>query len=167
VPADARSATISTGQTQCYSFVVPADTQFARFQLFNADTQGGALTDLDMDVFRSANCTGTNVGTSAAGGSDEVVTLEGPIAATYSVRVTGYATAAGGAAYTLSVWAVAPDGGTPTLRVTGPSSVYEGGSASVALSWAVPAGARYMGNVRVLDPSATLVGSTKVLVDNR
>ncbi|MDO9075014.1 MAG: S8 family serine peptidase [Rubrivivax sp.] len=167
VPADARSATISTGQTQCYSFVVPAGTQFARFQLFNADTQGGALTDLDMDVFRSANCTGTNVGTSAAGGSDEVVTLDNPIVATYSVRVTGYATAVGGAAYTLSVWAVAPDGGTPTLRVTGPSSVYEGGSASVALSWAVPAGARYMGNVRVLDPSATLIGSTKVLVDNR
>ncbi len=167
VPAVTHAALISTGQTQCFAITVPANTQFARFQTFNADTQGGALTDLDMDVFRSANCTGTNVGTSAAGGSDEVVTLENPIAATYSVRVTGYATAVGGATYTLSAWAVAPDGGTPTLRVTGPSSVYEGGSASVALSWAVPTGARYMGNVRVLDPSSTLIGSTKVLVDNR
>jgi subtilisin family serine protease len=167
VPADTRSATIATSQTQCYSFEVPAGSQFARFQLFNADTQGGALTDLDMDVFRSSNCTGSNVGTSAVGGSDEVVTLENPIAATYSVRVTGYATPAGGAAYTLSVWAVAPDGGTPTLRVAGPASVYEGGAASVAVSWAVPTGARYMGNVRVLDPSSTLIGSTKVLIDNR
>ena len=167
VPADTRSATISTGQTQCLAFVVPASTQFARFQLFNADTQGGVLTDLDMDVFRSANCTGTNVGTSAAGGSDEVVTLENPIAASYSVRVTGYATPIGGATYTLSGWVVVPDGGTPTLKVAGPSSVYAGGSASVALSWAVPVGSRYMANVRVFDPSSTLLGSTKVLVDNR
>lgn len=166
VPADTRTATISTGQTQCYSFVVPAGTQFARFQTFNADTQGGALTDLDMDVFASANCTGTNVGTSAAGGSDEVVTLENPAAATYSVRITGYATASGGASYTLSGWAVAT-GGTPTLRVTGPSSVYEGGTASVVISWAVPTGTRYMGQVRIFDPSNTLVGTSKVLVDNR
>lgn len=167
VPADTRTAQISTGQTQCYAFVVPANTQFARFQTFNADTQNGALTDLDMEVFRSADCTGTNVGTSAAGGSDEVVTLEAPVAATYSVRITGYATAVGGITYTLSAWAVALDGSTPTLRVSGPSSVYEGGSASVAASWSVAPGARYMGQVRVSDPSGTLLGTTKVLVDNR
>ncbi len=166
VPADTRTATISTGQTQCYSFVVPAGTQFARFQTFNADTQGGALTDLDMDVFASANCTGTNVGTSAAGGSDEVVTLENPAAATYSVRITGYATASGGASYTLSGWAVST-AATPTLRVTGPSSVYEGGAASVVISWGVPTGTRYMGQVRIFDPSNTLLGTSKVLVDNR
>lgn len=166
VPADTRTATISTGQTQCYSFVVPAGTQFARFQTFNADTQGGALTDLDMDVFASANCTGTNVGTSAAGGSDEVVTLENPAAATYSVRITGYATAVGGASYTLSGWAVST-ASPPTLQVTGPRSVFEGGAASVVISWAVPAGTRYMGQVRIFDPSNVLLGTSKVLVDNR
>jgi hypothetical protein len=166
VPAITNTSTISTGQTQCFAFTVPANTLFARFQLFNADTQNGSQTDLDMEVFRSAACTGTAVGTSAVGGSDEVVTLDSPTAATYSVRVTGYATAVGGISYTLSTWVVGA-GGETSLKVTGPSSVYEGGAASVALSWAVPTGARYMGNVRVLDATSTLVGTTKVLIDNR
>jgi len=166
VPAILNGTPIATGATQCFAFTVPANTQFARFQLFNADTQGGATTDLDMDVFRSATCTGTNVGTAAAGGSDEVVTLENPIAASYSVRVTGYATPAGGATYKLSTWIVGADA-PGTLKVSGPASVYEGGSASIGLSWAVPTGSRYMGNVRFIDASSTLIGSSKVLVDNR
>ena len=167
-PAITNVATISTGQTQCYAFTVPVGTLFSRFQLFNADTQGGALTDLDLEVFRSANCTGTNVGTSAAGSSDEVVTLENPIAAAYSARVTGYATPAGGASYTLSAWVVGPNAAvTPTLRVSGPSSVFEGGGATIGASWNVPTGSRYMGLVRFFDASSAEIGATKVLVDNR
>jgi subtilisin family serine protease len=167
VPAITNSAVISTGQTQCYSFTVPAGTLFARWQLFNSDTQGGALTDLDLEVFRSANCTGTNVGTSAVGGSDEVVTLENPTPATYSARITGYATAAGGAQYTFSAWIVGPDGNPGTLRVSGPSSVYEGGSSTIGMSWNVPAGTRYMGLVRFFDAGSAPLGASKVLVDNR
>ncbi len=166
VPAAVNAGQVSTGATQCFSFTVPAGTRFARWQLFNADTQGGQTTDLDLEVFRSANCTGTAVGTSAAGGSDEVVTLEAPVAAAYSARVTGYATPAGGATYSLSAWVVVP-GGATTLLARGPSSVYAGGAASVALSWGVAPGARYMGLVDFLDGSSTLVSSTKLLVDNR
>ncbi len=166
VPAVTNSATVATGAAQCYSFTVPGGTAFARWQLFNADTQGGVTTDLDLDVYQTANCTGTPIGTSAVGGSDEVVTRENPAAATYSARVTGYATPAGGAAYTLSTWIVGT-GGTPTLNAVGPSAVYAGGSASVALSWSVPAGARYMGQVNFLDSSAAVISTTKVLVDNR
>jgi len=165
-PAILNGVSITTGATQCFNFTMPAGTQFARWQLFNADTQGGSATDLDLEVFSSANCTGTNVGTAAAGGSDEVVTLDNPAAASYSARVTGYATPAGGATYKLSTWIVTP-GGTPTLRVAAPSSVYEGGAASVGLSWSVTPGARYMANVRFLDGSSAVIGSTKVLVDNR
>lgn len=165
-PAILNGVSITTGVTQCFNFTVPAGTQFARWQLFNADTQGGSTTDLDLEVFSSANCTGTNVGTSAVGGSDEVVTLENPAAASYSARVTGYATPAGGATYKLSTWIVTP-GDAPTLRVVSPSSVYEGGAASVGLSWSVTPGARYMANVRFLDGSSAVIGSTKVLVDNR
>jgi hypothetical protein len=167
VPATATTQTISTGQTQCINVTVPAGAQFARWQLFNSDTQGGALTDLDLEVFNAANCTGTNVGTSAAGGSDEVVTLESPAAGTYSARVTGYATAVGGASYTLSSWAVATTGNPATLLARGPSSVFEGGSASVALTWSVPTGSRYMGSVLFFDAGSSQIGATKVLVDNR
>jgi hypothetical protein len=158
---------VATGATQCFSITVPAGTRFARWQLFNADTQGGATTDLDLDVYPTANCTGTAAGTSAAGGSDEVVTLESFTTTTYSAKVTGYATPAGGAAYTLSAWVVGPGAAPLTLAATGPSSVYAGGAASVALSWNVTPGARYMGLVDFLDGAATTVSTSKVLVDNR
>ena len=120
-----------------------------------------------MEVFRSANCTGTNVGTSAGGSSDEVVTLENPIAANYSVRVTGYATPTTGASYQLLAWIVGPAVGPQSLMAVGPSSVYAGGTSSVGLSWNVPAGTRYMGLVKFFDGTATQVGVSKVLIDNR
>lgn len=165
VPADTRSNTISTGQTQCYAFVVPEGAAFARFATFNSDTQGGATTDLDIEVFRSANCTGTNVGTAAAGGSDEVVTLDNPIAATYSVRVTGYATPAGGAAFTLSGWVVGPaDNG--NLRLTGPTAMAQGGTGTVAANWTVAPGSRYMASISYRS-GGNEVGRTKLLVDAR
>jgi hypothetical protein len=167
VPAVATASSVATGATQCFSITVPAGTRFARWQLFNADTQGGASTDLDLDVYPSANCTGTAAGTSAAGGSDEVVTLESFTTTTYSAKVTGYATPAGGAAFTLSAWVVGPGAAPLTLAATGPSSVYAGGAASVALSWNVAPGSRYMGLVDFLDGAASTVSSTKVLVDNR
>jgi subtilisin family serine protease len=166
-PALTHTATISTGQTQCVSFTVPAGTLFARWQLFNADTQGGALTDLDLEVFRSANCTGTNVGTSAVGGSDEVVTLENPIAASYSARITGYATAAGGAQYTMSAWIVGPDGAPNAIQVSAPATVTAAGRNTVGLRWDLPTGTRYMGLLRFFDPDSASLGSTKLLIDNR
>lgn len=166
VPAIVTTSTVTAPATQCFPFSVPAGMNFARFQLFQADTQG-ATTDLDMDVFRSANCTGTNVGTSAGGSSDEVVTLENPTAATYSVRVTGYATPTTGATYKLSTWVVGPTAGSPTLQATGPASVYAGGSSSIAATWNVPTGARYMGLVNFFDGTAAQIGSSKLLVDNR
>jgi hypothetical protein len=156
---------VTAPAAQCFPFVVPAGASYARFQLFQADTQGIG-TDLDMDVFRSTNCTGTSVGTSAGGTSDEVVTLENPSAATYSVRVTGYATPATGAAYKLSTWVVGPASGPQSLKASGPSAVYTGGTSSIAINWNVPAGARYMGLVNFFDGSAAQIGATKVLVDN-
>jgi subtilisin family serine protease len=169
VPAIVNNGNVTAPATQCFAFSSPIGASFARFQLFQTDTLG-ASTDLDMDVFRSANCTGTNVGTSAGGTSDEVVTIENPSASAvtaYSVRVTGYATPATGATYKLSAWIVGPAVGAQSLRAVGPSSVYSGGSSSIALSWDVPTGARYMGLVRFLDGSATQIGTSKVLVDNR
>lgn len=167
VPATLNPSTVAGGATKCFSFVLPAGVQFARFQLFNSDTQGGSATDLDLDVYRSAACTGTAVGSSAGGTSDEVVTLPSPIAATYSAKVSGFAVPTGGAAFTLSSWIVGPASGPQTLRASGPASVYERGSASIALAWSVPAGQRYMGNVVFTDPSANVLGSTRLLVDNR
>jgi Fibronectin type-III domain len=160
------SATAGITTRQCFNVNVPAGAEVARFQLFNADTQGGAGTDLDLDVYRGANGVGTLVGSSGGSTSDEVVTLRAPTAAVYSACITGYATPASGAAFTLSNWIVGPAAGAQTLRASGPNTVYAGGAASIGLRWTVPAGQRYLGNVRYFDPNSTALGSSIISVDN-
>ena len=166
VPATVTNGSVATNTAQCFAFNVPAGAEVARFQLFNADTLGGSNTDLDLEVYRSANCTGTLVGSSGSSTSNEIVTLKSPTPATYSVAVIGFATPAGGATYKLSSWIVGPAAGAQTLIATGPSSVYAGGAASIITRWTVPAGARYLGNVRFIDSTGAVVGSTIMNVDN-
>jgi len=165
VPASLNTSTIATNDVQCFNVNVPAGAQIARFQLFNADTEGGSGTDLDLDVYRGPNGTGTLVGSSGGGTSDEVVTLSAPTAATYSACVTGF-NAPGGKQYTLSNWVVGPAVGAQTLRAAAPSQVYAGGTASIGLGWSVPAGKRYLGNLSFFDNTSTKIGSTVVFIDN-
>lgn len=165
VPAIRNSATIATGATQCYNVVVPTGAKIARFQLFNTDTAGGSATDLDLEVFNGPNGTGSSVGGSGGGTSDELVSLSSPAAGTYSACVNGYS-ADGGKAYTLSSWVVGTAVGAQTLRASAPRQVYTGGSASVGLGWSVPAGHRYLGLVEYFDNTPAKIGSTQVWVDN-
>ena len=168
VPATVNSNIIATGATQCYDVAVPAGAFFARFQLFNSDTQGGAATDLDLTVHSGPGGTGPVVGSSGGVTSDEVVTLDNPVAGTYSACVDGF-NAPGGKTYALSNWVVGPVAGQQTLRAAGPTMVYAGAAGSVGLGWSVAAGQRYMGQVRYTNPAnaGALIGTTKVLVDNR
>ncbi len=167
VPATRNTNSITTGSTQCYDVAVPAGAQVARFQLFNADTSVAA--DLDLEVFNGPLGTGTSVGASGGGTSDEVVTLAAPAAGTYSACVTAFA-AASGVTYTLSNWVVGPAVGPQTLRASAPTNVFAGGGASVGLGWNVPAGARYLGNLTYIDTrvagSPVTMGSSIVFVDN-
>ena len=166
VPATRTSNTIGAGATQCVNTTLGAGAEVARFQLFNADTQGGSATDIDLDVFNGPNGTGTKVGSSGGSSSDEVVTLKKPAAGQYSACISGFSVPPGGAAYTLSSWIVGPASGVQTLKASGPQSVYAAGSASIVLDWNVPAGVRYLGNVTYTDPSSASIGSTIVFVDN-
>jgi hypothetical protein len=166
VPATRTSNVIQGGATQCVNTTIPAGAELARFQLFNADTQGGATTDTDLDVFNGPNGTGTRVGSSGGSTSDEVVTLKRPAAGQYSACISGFSVPAGGAAYTLSSWIVGPAAGVQTLKAGGPTSVYAASSASIVLGWNVPAGVRYLGNVTYTDPASASLGTTIVFVDN-
>ena len=171
VPTGLVAATLSPGsvasnQRQCFDFTVPAGAQLARFQLFNTDTQGGAATDLDIELFGGSNGTGTLLGAARGGGSDERITFINPPRG-ISACVLGFATPAGGASYTLSSWIVGPAVGVQSLRASGPSAVYLGGTASIGLSWSVLAGKRYLGNVQFRNAANTLLDSTIVFVDNR
>ncbi len=166
VPATLSAGTVVQGGTQCFDFSVAAGAQVARFQLFNTDTLGGSATDIDLGVFNGPGGTGTSVGSSGGSTSDEVVTLRAPAAGTYSACVSGFATPPGGATFTLSSWVVGPAGGVQTLKASGPTSVYTGGTASIGLGWSVPAGKRYLGNVQFIDNTSAPLGSTLVEVDN-
>jgi hypothetical protein len=166
VPATRTPGLVRSGATQCFDIQIAAGAQVARFQLFNADTLGGSASDLDLEVFKGPGGVGTSVGSSGGGTSDEVVTLSAPVAATYSACVTGFATPAAGASFTLSSWTVGPAVGVQTLRASGPSTVYAGGTASIGLRWSVAAGKRYMGHLKYLDNTAAVIGSSLVFIDN-
>ena len=165
VPATRTTRTITTNARQCFNFTVAAGAAYARFRLYNADTQGGANSDLDLDVYSGPGGTGSLVGSSGSGTSDEQVDLNAPAAGNYSACVTGYAPQGGSATYTLSSWIVGPAVGTQTLRAAGASRVYTGGTATVGASWSVPAGNRYLGVVKFSDGTGGALGSTLISVD--
>jgi Fibronectin type-III domain len=166
VAATLNNGAVATNQQQCFNVVVPAGALHARFQLFNSDTQGGSGSDLDLEVHRGPNGTGPLVGSSGGSTSDELVDLSAPTAATYSACVIGFAPVGGNATFTLSTWVVGPAVGPQSLTAAGPAKVYLGGTASIGLSWSVPAGSRYLGIVRYTDGTNAL-GSTLFSVDAR
>jgi len=165
VPATRNSNTIVTNGFQCYNFAVPAGAGIARFRLYNADTQGGAASDLDLEVYNGPNGTGTLVGLSGSGTSDEQVDLVTPAAGTYSACVAGFAPLGGSATYTMSSWIVGPAVGVQTLKAMTASKVYLGGAASVVTSWSVPAGNRYLGQVQFKDGTNAVLGTSLIAVD--
>ncbi len=147
----------------CFPLAVPAGAKMLRVQLFNSDTEGGAASDLDLSVYRGASL----VGSSGGGTSDELVSLTSPTAGAYTACVEGYAPVGGEADFTLSTWIVGPTVVPSTLRAFGPSKVYLGGTASIAVSWNVPAGIRYLGVVEYASPPSTaVIGRTTVFIDN-
>ena len=177
VPTGMQPATLTAGnvglnKTQCFDFVVPAGTQVARFQLFNADTAGAGVpngTDLDLSVFDGPGGTGTQVGSSGSSTSDELVSVIAPSAGTYSACVAGFATPVSGfAAYKLSSWIVGAPVGAQTLRAAAPNQVFAGEAGTIGLRWNVQTGKRYLGTVQYVNPANNLtLGSTVLFVDAR
>ncbi len=159
------NSTISTGETQSFSVVVPAGTKLARFSLF--DAQVSQASDLDLEVYRGS----TLVGSSGGGTSEEEVNLVNPTAATYTVRVVGFDTGATPSNYTLFTWAVpATDAG--NMTVSAPATATTGAAGSVTLNWAgLTAGTKYLGTVTYHNVAAPAsyddgrIGSSVVLVN--
>ncbi|MFC5462378.1 S8 family serine peptidase [Massilia niabensis] len=147
------------------SFTIPANTMVARFSLRDIDTsgfKGGKPDDLDLIMFDSA---GVQVGYSGTATSNEMITLMAPAAGTYRVCVAGYAPTGGSATYTLASWIVGRSDIGGNLKVTLPSSVFVGGTASAAASWSgLTAGQRYMGAVQYL-MGTTPLSTTLLEVD--
>lgn len=147
------------------SVTVPAGAMVARFSLRDIDTSGfqaGATDDLDLILLNSA---GTQVGYSGTATSNEMITLVAPAAGTYRICVAGYAPNNGSATYTLASWVVGSNEILNNFKVSLPSSVFTGGTASAVASWSgLTAGQRYMGAIQYLN-GATLLSNTLLEVD--
>lgn len=163
VPATVAPGTVNTNQRVCLPFTVPTGAKRVRAQLFDSETGGGAASDLDLVILRG----NTTVGSSGSITSEELVTLVSPIAGTnYRACVDGYAPLGGSASFKLNLWVLGPSH-PGTLRAAGPSRVTTGGTASVAASWNVPAGQRYLGLVEYRSVAAgAVIGSTNIFIDN-
>ena len=134
LPATVIENSVSTGFQRCHGFTVPAGAKLLRAQLFNADTEGGAASDLDLIVQRS----GTTIGSSFNDGSNELVSISNPAPATdYRACVQGFAPLNGSAAYKLSLWVLGPTN-PGSMTAFGPSKVVIGGMASIGVGWNVP-----------------------------
>jgi subtilisin family serine protease len=144
-----------------HTVTIPAGTTKARFALYDSDTSGDGLSDLDLVVARGT----TVVGTSGGSTSNEMVTLTNPPAGDYKVCVVGYAPVGGSATYKLSTWVLNPGATGGNFKVMAPSMVALGGTASVSLSWSgLPTGKRHLGSVGFVTGGA-VVATTLVEVD--
>ncbi|HWQ84334.1 MAG TPA: S8 family peptidase [Anaerolineales bacterium] len=120
--------------------VIPADTTYARFSLFDADVTPG--TDIDLCVFRGT----TLVGSSGTGTSAEEVNLLNPIAEAYTVVVQGWGVN-GTSPFKLHTWLLgSSDAG--NMAVTAPAAAQIGvpGEITLTFSGLAPA-TKYLGSV--------------------
>ncbi|XHS77038.1 S8 family peptidase [Burkholderiaceae bacterium UC74_6] len=155
-------AGVDTPNVKVYNFNVPFGTIVARFALRQEDV-GNAADDHDLMLVTPDNKTAYYSGNST---SNEAVQVSSPASGNYKVCVLAYGNAMnGGAAMThkLSSWIVRPSDTGGAFNVMLPSQVYNGGSASVGMTWSgLPAGHRYVGGVQFID-LANLVQATTVL----
>jgi hypothetical protein len=144
-----------------HTVTIPAGTTTARFALYDSDTSGNGVSDLDLVVARGT----TVVGSSGGQTSNEMVTLANPPAGDYKVCVVGYAPVGGSATYKLSTWVLTPTTTGGNFKAIAPTQVALGGTASVAISWSgLPTGKRHLGSIAYVTGGVT-VGTTIVEVD--
>jgi hypothetical protein len=154
----------STG-VNATSVTIPANTMAARFSLRDIDTSGfraGRYDDLDLLMFNPA---GEMVGLSIGSTSNEAINLMAPAAGTYRLCVAGFRPDDGSATYTMASWVVGSSDVGGNLKVSLPSNVAAGGTASVVASWSgLAANQRYMGAMQYMS-GVTPLATTMLEVD--
>jgi subtilisin family serine protease len=158
--------TIAHLAQQQFQTVIPAGTTQFRATI---GSPSDPAADLDLFVFR-CNPTCVQVGSNADGDSEESVTLNNPVAATYVVLVDGFNVPAGTTTYNyIDVFTKTPAFG--SVSVTDANALRAAGS-----SWTVPgtvtaaeapsAGRVLAGTVEVRTDTNLLVGTGQVFVQN-
>lgn len=168
VPATRTAGVVNFGSESCTAIAVPAGSNWLRVALFDSESTGQGLDDLDLEV---RNAAGAVVAGSGGVTTNELVNMPSPAAGSYQLCVIGYGTARAGATssnFTMSHWLVASGNGVAnSLRVSTPATVVTGGTGSVAFMWTVAAGQRHFGTVQFNDGiSTSQIGQTSLYIDN-
>ena len=145
---------------------IPSGTRYARFSLFDANTDGN--DDLDFYVYNEAD---ELVDLSGGATAEEEVNLIDPAPGMYKVYVHGFETDGPDCNYTLFTWAMgASDQG--NMNVTAPGSATPGGSGTIGVNWnSLATASKYLGNVTYHNVAAPatyddgLIGSTVIRID--
>lgn len=170
VPAVVTSGTVTQDPDQTFdvgdttgtvavNVTVPAGTTHARFSLFDADVASGS--DLDMYVYRS----GSPMGQSTAGGSNEEVNFVNPPADTYTVYIHGWGLPTGTSSYKLHVWTLGSSAA-GNMTVTAPTSATLGTSGAITITTnGLTAGTKYLGSVAYSGATPSMPNPTIVRVN--
>ncbi|MFJ6553372.1 S8 family serine peptidase [Streptomyces luteogriseus] len=154
---------IKQGETQTTTVEVPAGAK-------SLDVAIGGVSDnaadLDLAVY---DASGTQVGSSADGDSEESVSIPSPAAGKYSIEVVGYSVPAGTTEYDYqdvffspSLGSVTVDGSAPVKLGTGDSATVSG---SVTAAAAAPEGREFFGQVQLVNARGTVAGVGSVKID--
>ncbi|MFJ4537718.1 S8 family serine peptidase [Streptomyces tibetensis] len=154
---------IKQGETQTTTVEVPAGAK-------SLDVAIGGVSDnaadLDLAVY---DASGTKVGSSADGDSEESVSLPAPAAGKYSIEVVGYSVPAGTTEYDYqdvffspSLGSVTVDGSAPVKLGTGDSATVSGSATAAA---AAPEGREFFGQVQLVNARGTVAGLGSVKIE--
>nr|WP_306254565.1 cell wall-binding repeat-containing protein [Ornithinimicrobium cryptoxanthini] len=170
IPSDERPLAVTSDgpaggagfQDHVEPIVVPAGTKTLRISTFQSEITPAGV---DMDLFLINPAYTAVVAQSAAGGSDESITLDNPAAGTYYLALDYWDGAAGAVANVPThVWAVtdADEGNMTVSPETAPAAI--GVPIDLTVAWdGLAGGARYLGNVNYLNGGET-IGKTIVSV---
>jgi hypothetical protein len=144
-PANDINTALATGVGVTFYFVIiPADTEYARFSLFDDYTDGD--DDLDLYIFGPDTAGFPQVGGSGSGTSEEEVNLAAPAPGTYIAVVHGWQTDGPDSNYTLFNWMFGPDVGNMTLAA--PTVATLGAMETITVDWTgLNADTKYLGAV--------------------
>ncbi|MFI7415195.1 S8 family serine peptidase [Streptomyces sp. NPDC049627] len=155
--------TIAQGATQTTTVDVPEGASSLDVTIGNVSD---AAADLDLVV---KDASGTQVGSSADGDSEESVKIANPAAGTYSIEVVGYSVPGGSTAYdyldvfySASLGTVTVDESAPVKLGTGDSATVTG---SITTKAAAPEGREFFGQVRLVNTRGTVAGVGNVKIE--
>ena len=165
-PASKVQGTVSTDGVACFPLTVPTDALAVRAALYNTETTGQGLDDLDLVLVDGA---GTVVANSGGPTANEVVSLAAPAAGSYQACVIGYAPQGGSSTFTLSSWVLSAADTANPVKLRGlPAYNWVGAGDSFRLSarWnGLSAGTRYLSAIRYNLPNGSPAGLTLLSVE--